>query len=429
MSWTIDSVVNLIAATAIFINRDSIVFHFYANTITSRIKLAFLVILLIPGASHPVLAVERNPDEGRAIQPSVGIRYDYDSNIYDSSMNEVGSGIGIITPAILFITPEQDYTLLYAGEYGRFFEDSTDNYADHLLSGAAQFHLGSRGEFDLIAAIKRGHWARGSEQTEGINPSSPFFPTKPDVYDRNNWGGTFRYGAEGNRGRLRFGFGGSKLDNTNNRERTKFYDYETLSGSAGLSLLFNQRTAVVLDAVFTDIRYGSTRSGEANLDSEDWRYLFGLTWEATAKSAGSIRFGIQQRRYDDSTLSETSNPTWEVDVRWSPREYSQFTFVSTRLTEETFSDGEAIDNTVYKVDWTHQWSQVYESIISWAKNDRDFIGSSRNQSLSEIYLGLRYAQGRHLTWEAGYTRRSRDSNISNLVFDADRFSIGVNIGI
>jgi hypothetical protein len=389
------------------------------------------VILLIPGAPRPVLAADRNPDEGRAIQPSVGIRYDYDSNIYDSRMNEVGSGIGIITPAIVFTTPEEDYTLLYTGEYGRFLEDSTDDYADHFLNGVAQFHLGSRGEFDLSATTKRGHWGRGIRQTAGIDPSSSFFPTDPDVYERNTWGGAFRYGAEGNRGRLRFGFGGSKLDNTNNRERTKFYDYETLFGSAGLSLLFNQRTAVVLDAVFTDINYDSTRPGEASLDSEDRLYLIGLTWEATAKTEGSIRAGIQERSYDDSSLSETSNPSWKVDVRWSPREYSQFDFVTTRLTEETFAGGESIETTYYKVAWTHQWSQVCESIISWVQNDEKFVGSElgRDQTLTEIYLGLRYPQGRHLTWAAGYTRRSRDSDLSSLVFDGDRFSIGVNIGI
>ena len=202
------------------------------------LKLAFLVILLLPGMVRPEGAAERMLDEGKTVLPNLGIRYEYDSNIYDSSMNETGSGIGIITPAILFSTAPQRYTLLYRGEYGRYVEDSADDYNDHLLSGVVQLYFGSRGQVDLVAATNKGHWARGSHQTEGIDPSSPSFPTKPDVFHSNNWGGIFRYGAEGNRGRLRFGFGGSELNNTNNRERTRYYDYETLYGSAGLSLLF-----------------------------------------------------------------------------------------------------------------------------------------------------------------------------------------------
>ena len=227
---------------------------------------------------------------------------------------------------------------------------------------------------------------------------------------------------------MRFGFGGSQLDYTNNRERTRFFDYETLSGSAGLSLFFHQRTAVVLDAVFTDIIYESERPGEASRESEDWRFLLGLTWEATAKTAGSIRFGIQRRQFDDAARAKTSNPSWEVDVRWSPREYSHFDFATSRRNEETFGEGAFIDISAYKVAWTHEWSQGWESIISWARSDSEFVGSPRDQDLNELSLGLRYRQGRLLTWEASYARRSRDSSLSNLVYDGDMFSIGVNIG-
>lgn len=385
--------------------------------------------LLLQAVTRPVQAAENNPDKGAAIQSSLGVRYALDSNIYDSNADEVQSWIGIVTPAILFSAAEQRYTLRYEGEYGRFFEDSTDNYADHIASAAAQFHFGARGQLDFVAETEKGHRDRGSDQTEGIDPSSPFFPTEPDEFDRNKWGVKFRYGADGNRGRLRFGIGGSERDNTNNRERTRFFDYQTQYGNAGLSLLFHQRTAVVLDAVFTDIRYKNTRPGEASLDSEDWRYLVGLTWKATAKTVGSIRLGVQQRRFDDPALAKASNPSWEVDVRWSPREYSYFDFLSTRVNEETLTEGTFIDTTAYKVAWTHEWRGSWESIISWTERDVEFVGSEQDQTLSEVNLALRYRHGRLLTWEADYTRRSRDSGLDNLVYDGDMFGIGVNIRI
>ena len=59
-----------------------------------------------------------------AFQPSLGIRFDFDSNIYDTSADEIESWIGIVTPAILFSTApaQQRYSLLYQGEYGHFFD-------------------------------------------------------------------------------------------------------------------------------------------------------------------------------------------------------------------------------------------------------------------------------------------------------------------
>ena len=436
--WNCDSAVNILRCPTFFSDHDSIASHTSHRPMLSRLKLTFAVILLLPAivlpapaaAQSPLLAAEQNPDEWKAIQPSLGISFDFDSNIYDSSTS-VESWIGIVKPAILFSTAPapQRFGLLYQGDYGYFFDESADDYTDHVLSGGAQFQLGSRGQVELAAATEKGHWDRGSYQTEGIDPTSPFFPGEPDEFDRNKWGGKFQYGAEGNRGRLRFGFGGNQLDYTNNRERTRFLDYDVQYGTAGLSLLFHQRTAIVLDAVFADIRYERDRPGEASFESEDWRYLLGVTWEATAKTAGSIRLGTERRRFDDPARGTTSNPSWEVDVRWSPLERSHFDFVTSRENEETFGEGDFIDTTEYRVTWTHQWSPGWESVTSWARSDSEFVESMRDQDSSRFYVGLRYPQGRLLIWEVSFERRSRDSNRSDLVYDGNLFSIGVNIGI
>lgn len=395
----------------------------------STLKRICVLILLWPGALQ-VLAAEKSSDEIKAIQPSLGFRAALDSNIYNTSTDEIDSWIGIITPAILLSTApsQQSYALLYKGEYGKNFEDSVDNYADHALSGFGVFKFGSRGHLDITATTEKGHRDRGSDQTDGLGPTSPSFPAAPDEFDRKTWSGKFRYGADGNRGRLLFGIGGSQLDYTNNLERTRFYDFDTLSGSAGISLLLFQRTAIVFNAAFTDVSYENARPDQAGVDGQDWRYLLGLTWTATSKTSGSIRFGVQQRRFDDPTRSSTSNPSWEVDVRWSPREYSYVDFVTSRVNQETFGEGAFIDSRAYKVSWTHEWSRGWKSIVSLSQSDLEFVDSERDQNLRELYLGLRYAQSRLLTWEAGYALRSRNSSISRYVYDGNMFTIGLNLG-
>ena len=412
-----------------FVHRDSIIIRIRHYPAVARLTSSLVFVLLLLMADS-IAAAEPTADEEKAFQPSLGIHFAFDSNIYDTNANPTGSWINTLTPALLLSTApaQQHFSLLYQGEYGYFFEDSADNYADHVLAGLAKFELSSRAELDLAAATEKEHHDRGSFLTEGLDPTSPDFPDDPDEYQRKRWGGKFRYGAEGNRGRLRFGFGGSQLDYTNNRDRTRFYDYDTMTGSVGLSLFFHERTAVVLDAVFTDVRYDATRPGEPSRESDDWRFLLGLTWEATAKTSGSIRLGTQRRRFNDPARAPTSNPSWEVDVRWSPREYSYFDFATSRRNEETFGDGAFIDVSEYKVAWTHQWHQSWESIFSWARINDEFVGSVREQTYNELSLGLRYRQRRLLTWEAGYTRRSRDSTLTSLVYDGDMFRIGLIMG-
>lgn len=375
---------------------------------------------------HPVLADEADIEP--AIQPSLGLRMIYDSNIYDSNMTEVESWIGVITPAIL-ITSSPDsrrFTLRYDGAYGFYSADSADNYADHSLGGAAQFDVGSRSRLDLVAATEKQHQDRGSAQTEGLDPSSPAFPSGPDEFDQHRWSGNLRYGAEGNRGRLRIGVGGMQRDYTNNLERTRFLDYQTVFGSAGMSIYSSQRAAIVFDALFTDIRYETPRPGEPSLDSDDWRFLLGITWQATAKTEGSVRVGLQERRFEDPTRGRSSNPSWEINVRWLPLEHSYFDFATSRMNEETFAEGFFIDTRNYKVAWTHEWAWRWESTISLTRNDADFVGALRNDDFREVSLDLRYPQSRLVTWQVGFARRSRDSSLGDFVFDGNMFTIGVN---
>ena len=58
-------------------------FHIYHCPFIFRLTVALAVILLLPGMVRPVQAAEQSPDEDKAILPSLGIRFDFDSNIYE----------------------------------------------------------------------------------------------------------------------------------------------------------------------------------------------------------------------------------------------------------------------------------------------------------------------------------------------------------
>ncbi len=400
-----------------------------------RCNPAIPVFLLLFWAASAAAAVELSTETelglgtGAAVLPSIGVLLGRDSNIYNTQNDEFSSLIGVVTPSLLLATrpASRRFAVLYQGDYAHFFDDSANDYDDHSLSGLGRLQFGSRGRLDIAATTARGHRGRGTDQTGGLDPDSPNFPSEPDEFDHQQWRAKFRYGADGNRGRLRFSVGGDRRKHTNNFVRTRPFDYATTTAGTGLSLQFHQRTAIVMDAVFTDIGFDAAAPSGISRDGKDWRLLLGVTWAATAKTVGSVRLGVQQRRFEDPAVTTANNPSWEIDIRWSPREYSHVDFVTSRINQEAFDDGAFIDSIVSELGWTHEWNQGFETVVQWTQSKFDFISAVRNQNINEVYLGLRVPRGRWLTWEAGYEWRSSASDLDLLSYDGNMFSIGVNV--
>lgn len=385
------------------------------------------MIALVAGwlSAAPALA-QQSDDEG-GLQANVGLHFDLNDNIFDSSTQEIESWIARISPDLLLSsTPgKRQFSAQYVGDYGKFFDSSDDDYEDHSLTGRGLFQSGSRGLLDLSAVFEQGHYGRGSGQTEGVPPDSPLFPSEPDEFERTDWTAQYTHGAEGARGRLNFGLGGSDLDFNNNRNRTQFFDRDESYAFVGLEIGARERSAFVIQARYTNTDYDLDRPGGGSLTGDNWRGLIGFTWEATSKTEGSIRFGPQRRSFDDPGREAETTATWDVDVRWSPREYSYFDFVTTRENQETIGGGNFIDRSSYGVSWTHEWAIGLESVLSWDRREDDFVGTNREQDESETYFGLRLPQGERVLWEAGVSHRDRNSTIATLEFEGMLYTIGV----
>ena len=243
------------------------------------------MIALVAGwlSAAPALA-QQSDDEG-GLQANVGLHFDLNDNIFNSSDQEIESWILRISPDLLLSsTPgKRQFSAQYVGDYGKFFDSPDDNYEDHSLTGRGLFQSGSRGLLDVSAIFAQGHDARGSGQTQGVPPDSPEFPAEPDEFERTDWTAQYTHGAEGARGRLNFGLGGSDLDYNNNRNRTQFFDRDESYAFVGLEIGARERSAFVIQARYTNTDYDLDRPGGGSLTGDNWRGLVGFTWEATSK--------------------------------------------------------------------------------------------------------------------------------------------------
>jgi hypothetical protein len=373
----------------------------------------------------PALAQQRDGEGG--LQADVGVYFDLNDNIFNSSDQEFESWIARISPDLLLRSApgKRQFSLQYVGDYGKFFDSPDDDYQDHSLTGRGVLQLGSRGELDVSAVFTDDHDARGNGSTQGVPPDSPLFPDKPDNFERIDWTAEYTHGARGARGRLNFGLGESALEYGNNRIRTQFFDRKDSYAFVGLEIGARERTAFVMEARYTNTDYDVDRP-DGSLNGDGWRGLVGFTWEATAKTEGSVRIGSQRRSFDDPVRESQKTASWDVAVRWSPLEYSYIDFVTARKNQETIGGGNIIDRSSYGVSWTHEWAIGLESVLSWDRREDDFVGTIRQQDVSDIYFGLRLPQGERVLWEAGVSNRDRNSTLPELVFDGMLYTIGVN---
>ena len=367
-------------------------------------------------------------EEVFSLEPELGLEIRYDDNIFQSATGVTSSLISIVSPG-LFISAQPSkhrFEFQYEGDFAWYSDSSPDNYDDHYLEAGAYLALGQRSKFDIVGSYDDAHDNRGTGLTEGFDPAINI-PSNPDEFQLAKILGRFSLGSTASKGRLVLEAGHRDLEYTNHIDRTRFFDRSENHGDAAFYYRIMPKTSLLLDVRLTEFDYQNDRILQPSLNSKEYRYLFGVTWDTTAKTTGTVKVGYVQKEFDDSARGEFSEPSWELDVRWSPRTYSHFDFRTARYPSETNGGGNFIDNTSYSVTWEHEWSERIKSQLGARSLEQDYQGSTRDrkQELTEYSFSLIYEMRRWLSWEAGVEVKSRDSNIDRLVFDGNVYSISV----
>jgi hypothetical protein len=147
--------------------------------------------------------------------------------------------------------------------------------------------------------------------------------TRPDEYKLFVPSATFAFGAPGARGRAELYYSYANKTYDNNRDVTKFSDRSTQEFGGALYVRAAPKSYFLVEARQTDIDYKLVNPNSG----EELRYYAGVTWEATAATTGTLKFGRLRRSFNDGTPSETGN-SWEGYVTWAPRTYSSFEFLT-----------------------------------------------------------------------------------------------------
>ncbi len=349
---------------------------------------------------------------GWRIYPTIGVSLRHDSNVALTETQETDSFITQISPGVRAETGSDRSRLSasYQAEVARYSDSGRDDFDDHRVNLDWLYNPVLRHAFGFDASWKRGHDQRGTASREG---DLALLPLDPDSYDQTGFGGNYRFGAPGARGRFELGAHYQQLDYRNNRAFTRLRDRDDLT----LDAAFFWRIAPKTSAVFSVDRIESNYQF-ATLDSTEHHYFVGVEFDATARTSGRLLFGRVEKDFEDPARGSFSGTSWRAQLSYKLRSYSLLTLSSGRDTDETNGFGDFILRRDVTLGWSHQWNNRFSTTVDGGfANDRH--GDSGRSDDTWFYgLSAQYQFRPWLHLGAGYRDYQRNSDLTG--FDYDR---------
>lgn len=392
-------------------------------------SLASAALLAVAANASAVEPMPLNSDGPIQFIPTVKISQGYDDNIDEApSGREESSNVTKVAPTFLFVAQERQnrYQFRYTPELQIYSHDSDDNRVNHNAA------LTSRTVFDARNSLRAGlRFTRNQEAISATNRR--FNEDEGDINDRLTLDGTYLFGAENARGQVEL-----KARYLANR-----YDNHTVGGSNNQSREYNSprigatyfwrvapKTRVLVEGRYTDFDY---QWSESRLDSNTVSGFVGLTWDATAKTTGSVRVGREEKSFDDASKTDTDLTAWEAQVTWEPMTRSSVRLATSNRFEEGSESSpgvafeEAIEQTSYSIRWQHDWDQRISTSVGFSVREKDYLGGSndgRSDQTDTFSVGISYSVRRWLDvgFEAQFKENDSDNPNSDIDASYDRNS-------
>ena len=350
--------------------------------------------------------------------PWLDVLFNYESNYYRvedgiGSISGLGSGgtwENIVIPGILFtaLKGPDAYNLSYNARIGTVFGSSNDDFIDHRVLANANWAFGLRHRLRADYQYLRWHDRRGSgDPADGsrFNLSS-----HPDEWQSNSVLLEYSYGAPGARGRvdLRGGMVFRRYLNNNQEDRD---NDRTLAGATFYARVRPQ-VSLLLETNWEGIDYVNQDPGVSTLDSTDISAYGGVTWDATAKTSGTLKLGWLGKDFDAAGREDISDFAWGAEIQWRPRTYSTVNLVTDRRpAESTTGVSDAVIISSFAADWIHYWKPYLYSDLGFLAADDDYQGTSRNDQRYVVSGGVFYQVRRWLEIGAEYRYETRTSDV------------------
>ncbi|MBV2132958.1 outer membrane beta-barrel protein [Pseudomonas sp. MAP12] len=365
--------------------------------------------------------------------PTLQLKEVYDDNFHADDNNEQSSWITTLAPSFTLAGKgnKSGYLINYTASSDTFHSSQKDNNTDHIFTAESNLEFNARNRLKLNAGY------RDIEETATLNQNQ-----ENDQYNSKTIGGVYTYGARTARAQIDLGANYDELRYSNSNHLNDDEERDTTALRSTFYYRVAPDTRLLLEARHTDYDYISdTNSSSTNID-----LLTGVTWDATAKTSGSIKVGRGQKDYDNSGIDTASTGMWEVGATWKPRTYSTFRLTTRRAFDEGSNSvgtiGDGTDTTVRNTNddsavklqtttlgWKHYWIEHLYSDLSYTRMDLEYLDSNREDKLNNIGLGLTYEMRRWLDIGLGYKYSENDSDVNSESYERNIYALTINASL
>ena len=391
--------------------------------------LPILLGLCLPSYAIDPASVSAGPFE---ITPTLTLDTKFDDNIFNSPDDEFDDTIFLINPKIAIESESGPNTFGLDLELveGIYDDSDDDDFTDWTVDADTHLELNSRNIIDLSAGFHSLHENRGTGFSEG---EQALLIDEPDEYEETVFAGHYTFGGADSKGRLRLGGDYLDKDYTNNEPASDTRDRENTTYDGTFFWKIAPKTDILAEVKYTEIEYQTQfTDGTPQLDSDETRYLVGITWEATGKTTGTIKLGMLDKDFDDNGREDFEEEfTWDVDILWQPREQHVFSFSAAQVAQETTGTGDFINTEEYLAGWQWDISSKLDLFANVRYATDEYENADREDDLIYAGVGIDYEFRRWLGVSLSYYYDERDSDnpTNDLDYEKNVFLVGIDLSL
>lgn len=410
-----------------------------------RIKLTYIAAAVVAAAGVSTSAFALDPQsirvsDGLMFTPTLQLEERHDSNIFGTKTSRKSSWVTVVEPTfqLNLDRAKSAYQLKYVMSSKNFHSSNSNSYIDHHITADTGFEFNSRNRLLLNAGYHKLEDTASDATVLRDNDKNQKWNTK-------NVGGVYTFGARTARTQVDFGLNYDELRYDNSARDAagvrvnKGSERDAIAGRITGYYAISPKTKLLLEGRYTDYDYKSND----DRDSKNKALLAGVTWEATAKTKGTVKIGREKKDYKNSgtPYKDKSAGMWEAGVEWAPVTYSTFSLKTRRGFDEgsnyTEFDGleqiDSISSSIKTVDsalgWKHYWMDRLYSEAEYRRIDRKYQNVSRDDKIDQYGLGLTYEARRWLDIGIGFKHRENDSDLDSRSYKRNIYALTFNASL
>ncbi|MCP3697566.1 MAG: outer membrane beta-barrel protein [Aliivibrio sp.] len=361
---------------------------------------------------------------GLKVIPLLDVKLEHNDNIgsYSSAENPDSSGMLEVKPGLVLESDRNgnQYQIAYQLVSGNYFDSDTDDYLDHMFTTNNFIKINQRAGIGLNYSYLSLHEDRGTGILAGDNLST--IATKPVKYVIHNVNLTHIYGSQNAQGRIESNVRYEQKTYKNYRNltdpsfealSTKYKDYDEFGGAVAFYYNIRPATDLLFEVDLANRHYKlKDPISSQSQDNLNTYYWVGAKWDITGKTLGKVRLGLQNKRYKNAESDDFNGFSWDLDLTWSPLNYSTVTLSASQRADDPDQGTSYITKTSFDAAWKHYWLTHFYSNISLGHINDNYSESSREDKLLETTIALGYELRDYVEISAGWRHENNDSSIA-----------------